>query len=416
MIKLGEINIRDTQSVVETRNKMLGLTQTLKLDRINATRIAASTSQAIRSLLKAGLNPTLSVAIEELPTGTCVRLEFTNTARSRALAILEPFFDDLDISEDGGTSIARKYLPIDAKFLDERLVKQERARITRRSRTELMDELRLKNQELQNYNARLEDTVAQRTAELSEANIRMGADLEAGARYVESLIPAPISGSIATQWRYIPSANLGGDSFGYHWIDDDNFALYLLDATGHGIDSALLAIAAMNVVRSGNLVNTDMRHPGQVLHALNLAFPSEQHGGKLFTIWYGVYCRSRGQLSWSGGGHPPALLVHDDEDKADEILDSTGPIIGALPEAGFDYRQTHIHGPAHLYVYSDGVHEVKLRTGERWTYRELIDFLANASMQPGSTLDALVDHVRTLSGTDHFEDDFSILQTVFNNE
>lgn len=414
MIELGKIRIRDTQSVVETRNKMLGLTQTLKLDRINATRIAVSISQAIRSLLKAGLNPTLNIAIEELTTGTCVRLEFTNVARPRALEILEPFFDELDISDDGGKSIARKYLSIEAKSLDEKLVKQERARIGRRSRAELMDDLRLKNQELQNYNTKLEDTVAQRTAELSAANVRMGADLEAGARYVESLIPPPLNGPVATDWRYIPSANLGGDSFGYHWIDDDNFALYLLDVTGHGIDSALLAVAAMHVIRSSNLVNTDMRHPGQVLHALNLAFPSDQHDGKLFTIWYAVYCRSRRQLSWAGGGHPPALLVHDDKEKADEILDSTGPIIGALPEAGFDYRQTPIQGPAHLYVYSDGVHEVKLKSGERWTYRELINFLMKTSMQPGSTLDALVDHVRLLSGTDHFEDDFSILEAVFN--
>jgi serine phosphatase RsbU (regulator of sigma subunit) len=416
MIELGEIHVRDTRSVVETRNKILGLAQTLKLDRIAATRIAASTSQAIRTLLKAGLNPVLKVAIEKRGTATCVRLEFANTARPRALSILEPFFDELDISTEGGKSVARKYLAIDVKALDERTVRQERARISRRSRAELMDELRLKNQELQNYNARLEDTVAQRTSELSEANIRMGEDLAAGAKYVESLIPARISGQIATDWRYIPSANLGGDSFGYHWIDDDNFALYLLDVTGHGIDSALLAVTAMHGIRAGSLANTDMRHPGQVLHALNLAFPSERHDGKLFTIWYGVYCRSRRQLSWAGGGHPPALLVHNDDPQRSEILDSTGPIVGALPEAGFDYRQTHLHGSARLYIYSDGVHEVKLRSGKRWTFGELIDFLTITSTQPGSTLDALVEHVRGLSGIDHFEDDFSIVEAVFSSD
>ena len=170
MINLGEIHVRDTTSVVETRNKILGLAQTLKLDRIIATRIAASTSQAIRTLLKEGLNPILNVAIEERRTGTCVRLDFSNTSRPSALSILEPFFDELDISTDGDKSVARKYLAIDVKALDERTVRQERARISRRSRAELMDELRLKNQELLNALEKAKDIETRLTEKMQSAS------------------------------------------------------------------------------------------------------------------------------------------------------------------------------------------------------------------------------------------------------
>ena len=64
----------------------------------------------------------------------------------------------------------------------------------------------------------------------------------------------------------------------------------------------------MNVLRSQSLPQTDFRQPGQVLTALNNAFPSEKYGDKFFTIWYGVYQRSTAKLRWSGAGHPDALL------------------------------------------------------------------------------------------------------------
>jgi hypothetical protein len=44
-------------------------------------------------------------------------------------------------------------------------------------------------------------------------------------------------------WRFIPSASLGGDSFGYHWIDEDHFAAYLIDVSGHGWVAALLSVS-----------------------------------------------------------------------------------------------------------------------------------------------------------------------------
>ena len=45
-------------------------------------------------------------------------------------------------------------------------------------------------------------------------------DLSAAANYVKSLLPELIdSDVIKTEWIFTPSAELGGDSFGYHWID-----------------------------------------------------------------------------------------------------------------------------------------------------------------------------------------------------
>src|SRR5580698_2233479 len=142
---------------------------------------------------------------------------------------------------------------------------------------------------------------------LLESERRLAHEMELAAHYVRSLLPEKLSkGSIRTDWRFVPSAELGGDSFGYHWLDDDHFAFYLLDVSGHGVGAALLSVSALNALRSQSLPQTDFREPGQVLTALNKAFPMEQQNGLFFTIWYGIYHRPTRRLHYAGGGHPPA--------------------------------------------------------------------------------------------------------------
>jgi sigma-B regulation protein RsbU (phosphoserine phosphatase) len=118
----------------------------------------------------------------------------------------------------------------------------------------------------------------------------MAHDISQAAKYVQSLLPEPLKkGSIRTDWRFIPSSSLAGDTFGYHWIDEAHFALYLLDVSGHGVGPALLSVSAINTLRSQSLPDTDFLDPGQVLAALNRAFQMEQQNGLYFTIWYGVF-------------------------------------------------------------------------------------------------------------------------------
>src|ERR1700730_18334673 len=94
---------------------------------------------------------------------------------------------------------------------------------------------------------------------------RLQRELRDAERYVRAILPPPISDPFTVDWRFVPSTELGGDSFGYHWIDSEHFALYLLDVCGHGVGAALLSITVANTLRSGALQNTDFRRPEGVL-------------------------------------------------------------------------------------------------------------------------------------------------------
>src|SRR5262249_30183233 len=95
--------------------------------------------------------------------------------------------------------------------------------------------------------------------EIEATHRRLSEELTEAANYVRSILPPPTETPLRVDWKYQPSTELGGDAFGYHWIDRDHFAVYLLDVCGHGVAASLLSVAAINAIRSGALANTDFR-------------------------------------------------------------------------------------------------------------------------------------------------------------
>jgi sigma-B regulation protein RsbU (phosphoserine phosphatase) len=247
---------------------------------------------------------------------------------------------------------------------------------------------------------------------LKQSEQRLADELAQAANYVASMLPERLTGRVETDWQFIPSVQLGGDSFGYHWIDQDHFAIYLLDVCGHGVRSALLSISAMNAVRSQALPATDFRQPQQVLAALNDVFDMDKHDGMYFTMWYGVYVRSTRELRYASGGHPPAVLIHDDNGVATAAhLMLNDMIVGAFPGSTFGSKSVTIQPFDRLYLFSDGVYEVTRTDGTMWTLEGFVDTLLPAG--DGPVVARAVDRIREVRGSSDFEDDVSILEVRF---
>ena len=243
----------------------------------------------------------------------------------------------------------------------------------------------------------------------------MADEVEQAAKYVSSLLPEPLSeGPVQVAWRFVPSTQLGGDSFGYHWLDDDHFAVYLLDVSGHGVGASLLSVSAMNVISSQTLPGVDFRDPARVLQALSALFTMEKHDNKYFTIWYGVYQKSRRSLLYAGGGHPPALLIsgRSSADAATALLDSHGPMIGLDPDLPFETASVELPEFAQLYVFSDGAFEIHLPDESMWSIEEMIEFIASRQTDP-CPIDRLLARIRELHGSESLDDDFSMLRVQF---
>jgi sigma-B regulation protein RsbU (phosphoserine phosphatase) len=252
--------------------------------------------------------------------------------------------------------------------------------------------------------------------ERNQALKLLNQELADAADYVRTILPEPITeGPIRTDWRFVPSTSLGGDAFGYHMVDEDHFAIYLIDVSGHGVGAALLSVSVMNVLRSQSLPNTDFKDPEQVLGALNIAFPGEENNDMFFTIWYGVYKKSTRELTYASGGHPPAILF-DQTPKGDyhaTQLRTPNYVIGGMSEGTFQKKECLVGQRNTLYIFSDGVYEVEKSDGSMWRFQEFTDFMSNVKANDQSILDRLYNYAKNLGNSENFEDDFTIVEVAF---
>ncbi len=260
------------------------------------------------------------------------------------------------------------------------------------------------------YLARIERDAA--FAALARSESQLQNELSKAADYVHSLLPEPMDNKVLADWRFIPSASLGGDSFGYHWLDDHRLALYLLDVCGHGVGPALLSITAMNVISNETLPGVDFADPGAVLHDLNQRFQMSDHQGMFFTIWYGVYDSRQMTLRWSGGGHPPAVLLRGDTPEP-RLLDSDGPMVGAVPNMVYHSDSIDVEKGDRLVLYSDGLYEIRKPDGTLWTLQEFVEVVASHPASNVSSVDDIIGSVRAVNGEELFEDDCSVVEFTF---
>ncbi len=237
-------------------------------------------------------------------------------------------------------------------------------------------------------------------------------DLLKASDYVQSLLPQPLlTGPVRAEWFFQPSARVGGDGFGYHWLDEHRLVMYLLDVSGHGVGAAMHGVAVLSALRQQTLPATDFANPAQVLTRLNDVFPMDRHGGMFFTIWYGVLELPQRLLRYASAGQHPAYVLGAAGSAAATPLPlaTRNLVIGAMPDAEFDSAQTQLQAGDRLFLFSDGVFEIVTTQGQTWTLEAFLPLLGVPGPPGVSQPEHLFQVVRGLARPGPLDDDFSIL-------
>jgi serine phosphatase RsbU (regulator of sigma subunit) len=237
-------------------------------------------------------------------------------------------------------------------------------------------------------------------------------DLKKAAVYVRTLLPPPLSTpSLEATWCYIPSEQLGGDAFGYHWIDDDHFAMYLIDVCGHGARAAMHSVYAINILRQQTLPNTDFTKPEDVLAALNRVFDMNSHGGMYFTTWYGVYTPGKKRMDYASAGHPPAFLVNAERSHLQKLRTKNLPT-GTTSSPARNNGTVMINPGSWLYIFSDGVYEIETGDGTPWKLDDFQKVVMDPPQSDTDEPDRIYKKVEAISASS-LDDDFSLLVIRF---
>jgi sigma-B regulation protein RsbU (phosphoserine phosphatase) len=276
-------------------------------------------------------------------------------------------------------------------------------------------QLKLRNvqQQLKQQNLKIEEQNNELTKsnEIKQSLLNViNTDLSKAADYVKSLLPKPILNrklGVEVNWKFEPSAKLGGDMFGYKFHDDENFIFFLFDVCGHGIGPALYSVSVFNAINNQNLIHVDFLSPVSVLRGLNKVFNMRNHNDLYFTIWYGVLNLSTLKLTYAAAGHPPAILISNTE--FNKLPEADNFFIGGVPNFPFEEATCQLNSGDSLYIFSDGAYEIRKNHNEYYTPDELKEFII-ANNDKKNILDLVYKHIQLINYDPILEDDFSILK------
>ena len=247
-------------------------------------------------------------------------------------------------------------------------------------------------------------------ARLSALTERLMSEIDSAAGYMASILPGELTGRLAVSSSHIASAELAGDCFDYRWVDDDHLITYVLDVSGHGIESAMVSISVHNLLRSGTLPAATLLDPDRLLGELNTMFQMDRQGGHYFTLWYGVYRASDRTLRYASAGHPPALLLSVNSSRFNVAqLGTPGIPVGMFDDTEFDCGTAELPPSSQLLLYSDGAYELPLPDGRQGTLEDFMGLIGRLAESPGWSLATLIDHLRARTAEGRFDDDCSLV-------
>lgn len=254
---------------------------------------------------------------------------------------------------------------------------------------------------------------AQRSAATESLQIRefeLSTELSEAAHYMERRLPAVLTkGHVEVDWSYQPCGRLGGDTFGYEWLDDQRFAIYIADVMGHGTKASLHALSIAQTLKLLLARGVDL-DPAFWLASLNKEFPMKAHQDLLWTMWCGVYDRRTRTLRHASGGHPPALLCHDG--KVEEV-NSPGPVLGAMDAATYSSANVAVPENAKLFLFTDGAYEFPTAEGDTGTLADFSSAVHGAAGMKEGECAFLKTRAAGLCVEPDFPDDFTIVRARF---
>jgi sigma-B regulation protein RsbU (phosphoserine phosphatase) len=254
--------------------------------------------------------------------------------------------------------------------------------------------------ELLNTRALLVDTQEKLNREFADA-----------VKYILRMLPPPLTGKETLDWEFHPSRLLGGDGLGYRQLNDDQLAMYVLDVTGHGLGSALLAVTALEFLRSRIPRDFDFAKPFQVIERLNRTFQMKDHAGKFFSTWYGVYSRSARTITYANAGHPPALLLTR-ENGVTHLTKTApgGPVLGVLPEIPSPEITIPFPAGSEIFLFTDGLYELLDPKGGHGSYNEFLAHLQSETKRDRSTWETMLQWSASAREKGVVDDDVSLLR------
>jgi sigma-B regulation protein RsbU (phosphoserine phosphatase) len=238
-------------------------------------------------------------------------------------------------------------------------------------------------------------------------SVALRREMDLAKRVQEALIPAhppEIEGLAVAGWTRAASVT-GGDAFDYWRLPDGRLAIFVGDASGHGIAPALIVSQVRTLIRA--LADVEPS-PTKLLQRVNSRLHDDLNDGQFITVFLG-YLDPAGVLDWTSAGHGPILACCSGED-APHVLDTPGYPLGFTPDwPDSPGEPLKLEKGGQLVVASDGIYEAFDPAGEQFGSERVINLLKAPGRTPAQTIETLKDTINQWQGKEEPPDDQTIV-------
>lgn len=232
-------------------------------------------------------------------------------------------------------------------------------------------------------------------------------ELEWAREIQKSLLPEQQEAGFPIVGMNISAKQLSGDFYDYFTLDDGRIYFILGDVSGKGVNAALLMAKISGLFRCLGKRIDDIN---ELISLINAEICETAIRGMFVTVIAGLIDPKTGLLQLVNAGHLPALIVTINNEI--NLVDAQTPPIGVVPDT--DFKPTTIDlAKNSLYLYTDGITESRLASGEELGIQGLVkNIFAVRSKPPMQRIKTIVETIVDVDGT--VRDDITMLLVELN--
>jgi phosphoserine phosphatase len=204
-----------------------------------------------------------------------------------------------------------------------------------------------------------------------------------------------------------PADQTGGDCYDYIPLDDGRWAIYVSDASGHGIGAALIVTEMRALLRAfaGREATAS-----EILTRANRCLCADLPEGRFVTVVFGILDPVRHRFDYASAGHGP-LFWYNAATRTVRFTGGTGLPLGFVDPLDIEAAPTVNFAPDDLGVLlTDGIVEAENPQGEEFGKQRVTRLIcANAGRSPTEIIQALRTAVQEFMAGGPQTDDLTLV-------
>jgi serine phosphatase RsbU (regulator of sigma subunit) len=256
----------------------------------------------------------------------------------------------------------------------------------------------------------IDSSIVQKANRINELNSEIMMDLLLAKRIQQNILPANIDNIAGLDFSILYRAlnEVGGDIYDITEIRPGYTRVFLADATGHGIQAALMT---MLIKSEYEKLKAIVQQPNKVLQILN---DEIIYTYKSLTMIFSAVVLdidlTSDKIVYSSAGHPDQLLINSDLTVSG--FTSGGKLIGLMEKIEYDQGEMPFNRGDSILLFTDGIYEEFNAEREEYGFNRFEQHVkeqAGAGKPVSEVIDSSISVVEEFTGDEQVNDDTTML-------